>query len=103
MLCLGDLTSSGATRSDPRLRFDDFERLVDDFSRCLRPSGLLLLHTTNFRFCDTRIASQFDTLLEATAEQMAPDVQFGRDNRRLPEPRYRAVAFRKRAAPPTVS
>jgi hypothetical protein len=76
VLCLGDLTTSGA----------------------LKPSGLLLLHTTNFRFSDTSVAKDFDTLLEAEPEQMAPDVQFDRDNRVLPGPRYRAVAFRKRAA-----
>jgi len=29
VLCLGDLTTSGAQRCDPRLSFDDFERLVD--------------------------------------------------------------------------
>jgi SAM-dependent methyltransferase len=98
VLCLGDLTSSGAQRSDPRLQFADFERVVTDFSRCLKPSGLLLLHTTNFRFSDTKVSGDFDTLLEATPEQMAPDVHFGRDNRRLHGPRERAVAFRKRAS-----
>jgi SAM-dependent methyltransferase len=97
VLCLGDLTASGALRCDPRLDFRDFERIVTDFARCLKPSGLLLLHTTNFRLCDTRIAGDFDMLLEAEPAQMASDVQFGRDNRLLPEPRYRAVAFRKRA------
>jgi SAM-dependent methyltransferase len=96
VLCLGDLTTSGAKRCDPQLTFDEFERVVVDFARCLKPSGLLLLHTTNFRLCDTRIAPVFDTLLEATEEQMAPDAQFGRDNRLLQGPRYRAVAFRKR-------
>jgi SAM-dependent methyltransferase len=98
VLCLGDLTTNGAQHSDPQLYFHDFEATVADFSRCLKPSGLLLLHTTNFRFCDTVVAKDFDTLLEAEPEQMAPDVQFDRDNRILSGPRYRAVAFRKRAA-----
>jgi SAM-dependent methyltransferase len=98
VLCLGDLTTSGAQHSDPHLHFVDFEAVVTDFARCLKPSGLLLLHTTNFRFSDTSVAKDFDTLLEAEPEQMAPDVQFDRDNRVLPGPRYRAVAFRKRAA-----
>jgi SAM-dependent methyltransferase len=98
VLCLGDLTTSGAQHSDPYLYFADFEAIVADFARCLKPLGLLLLHTTNFRFCDTSVAKDFDTLLEAEPEQMAPDLQFDRDNRLLPGPRYRAVAFRKRAA-----
>ena len=97
VLCLGDLTTNAARRCDPLLHFQDFERIVNDFSRCLKPFGLLLLHTTSFRFCDTSIADNFEMLLEADAAQMATDVQFGRDNRLLPEPRYRAVAFRKRS------
>jgi 2-polyprenyl-3-methyl-5-hydroxy-6-metoxy-1,4-benzoquinol methylase len=98
VLCLGDLTTSQAQHSDPYLHFADFEAVVTDFARCLKPSGLLLLHTTNFRFSDTCVAKEFDTLLEAEPEQMAPDVQFDRDNRLLFGPRYRAVAFRKRTA-----
>lgn len=98
VLCLGDLTTNAARRCDPRLYFSEFERVVTDFSRCLKPSGLLLLHTTNFRFADASVSRDFDTLLEATPEQMAPDLQFGRDNLLLPGPRYRAVAFRKREA-----
>jgi SAM-dependent methyltransferase len=96
VLCLGDLTTHGAQRCDPQLHFADFERLVADFSRCLKPAGLLLLHTTNFRFADTLVFGSFETLLEAEPGQMAPDVQFGRDNRLIPGPRYRAVVFRKR-------
>lgn len=96
VLCLGDLTTRAAQRCDPQLHFQDFERIVSDFCRCLKPSGLLLLHTTNFRLSDTHVADDFETLLEAEPAQMASDAQFGRDNRLLPEPRYRAVAFRKR-------
>lgn len=96
VLCHGYLTISGARRSDPLLHFDDFERTVEDFARCLKPGGLLILHTTSFRFCDTRVASDFDVLLEAEPGQMADDVHFGRDNIRLEGERYRAVVFRKR-------
>jgi SAM-dependent methyltransferase len=98
VLCLGDLTTTGARRCDPQLRFEDFERVVADFSRCLKPSALLMLHTTNFRFSDTLVAHEFDTLLEATPQQMASDVQFDRYNRLIDGPRYCAVAFRKRVA-----
>ena len=96
VLCHGYLTISGAQRADPLLHFADFDRIVGDFARCLKPGGLLLLHTTSFRFCDTAIVDQFDVVLEAEPEQMAADVHFGRDNRLLPGERYRAVAFRKR-------
>ncbi|HUE64548.1 MAG TPA: class I SAM-dependent methyltransferase [Rhizomicrobium sp.] len=100
VLCHGQLTISGARRSDPLLHFADFERTVVDFERCLKPGGLLVLHTTSFRFCDTAVAKKFDVVLEAELGQMADDVQFGRDNIRLEGERYRAVVFRKR--PPTV-
>ena len=96
VLCHGYLTISGAQRADPLIHFADFERMVGDFARCLKPGGLLLLHTTSFRFCDTAIAKEFDVVLEAEPEQMAADLHFGRDNRRLSGERYRAVAFRKR-------
>lgn len=96
VLCLGDLTTSGAKRCDPKLRFEDFERLVADFARCLKPDGLLLLHTTNFRFSDTSAAHDFDVELEADPTQMAPDVLFDRDNRLMKGEKYYPVAFRKR-------
>jgi SAM-dependent methyltransferase len=96
VLCLGDLTIYGAKRSDPALRFEDFARAVADFARCLKPGGLLVLHTTNYRFCDTPTAAQFDTVLEAEPSQLAPDVLFDRNNALMPNERYTAVAFRKR-------
>ena len=96
VLCHGQLTITGALRSDPFLYFADFERTVTDFARCLKPGGLLVLHTTSFRFFDTAVAADFDVLLEAEPKQMAEDVQFGRDNVRLEGERNRAVVFRKR-------
>lgn len=96
VLCLGDLTVSGAGRCDPFLRFEDFDRMVTDFCRCLKPGGLLVLHTTNFRFCDTAASEGFDVVLEADPDQLATDVKFDRNNRLMDGVRYRAVAFRKR-------
>ncbi len=98
VLCLGDLTTSGAGRCDPYLRFADFERIVVDFARCLKPGGLLLLHTTNFRFADTAAAADFDVVLEADPTQLAPDAIFDRNNRLLPGERYLPVAFRRRTS-----
>ena len=98
VLCLGDLTISGAQRSDPQLKFADFDRMVADFARCLKPEGILVLHTTNFRFCDSSVAGDFDVVLEADAAQLAPDVLFDRENKLMTGERYHPVAFRKHAA-----
>ena len=98
VLVSGDLTTSGAERCDPIFNFEQFDRQVADFARCLKPGGLLILHTTNFRFCDTTVAGDFEVVLEADPADLAPDVLFDRDNRLMPgeRERYRAVAFEKR-------
>jgi SAM-dependent methyltransferase len=100
VLCHGDLTVTGARRSDPLMRFRDFERTVVDLARCLRPGGWLFLHTTSFRFGDTVAADGFEIVLEARPDQLAPDVLFDREGRLMPGERYYPVGFRKRAAGP---
>jgi SAM-dependent methyltransferase len=98
VLVNGDLTTSGAQRCDPLLHFERFERMVGDFARCLKSGGLLVLHTTNFRFCDTAVARDFDVVYEADPKHLALDVLFDRNNRLMngERARYRAVAFEKR-------
>jgi len=95
VLVHGDLVVRGATRSDPLLYFADFERLVTDFHRCLKPGGVLFLHSTNFRFCDTSVAAQFDVVLSAPPEEMPVDGKFDRNNRLLKDEQYFDVGFRK--------
>lgn len=97
VLCHGDLTSRGAHRADPLLRFDAFEVIVSDFARCLKPNGILFLHTTSYRFCDTAAFASFAPILEAQAHQMASDLLFDRDNKLMPGERYYPVGFRKRS------
>jgi SAM-dependent methyltransferase len=99
VLCRSDLTKSGAQRCDPHLSFADFENVVTDFARCLKPGGFLFLHTAIFRFGDTAVAREFDVALEAETEQLAPAMQFDRNNKLLEGVRYRPVAFRRRAVP----
>jgi SAM-dependent methyltransferase len=98
VLCHGDLSTYGAARSNPLISFAEFSRLVDGLARCLKPAGLLMLLTTNFRFGDTETALNFDTVLEAEPENLAPDVLYDKNNVLMPGERYRAVAFRKRGA-----
>jgi SAM-dependent methyltransferase len=98
VLCNGDLTTSNAQCCDPVLHFKQFDRIICDFARCLKSGGLLLLHTTNFRFCDTTVAGDFDVVYEADPKYLALDVLFDRDNQLMSgeRARYRAVAFEKR-------
>ena len=92
----GHLTNSNAARSDPLIHFADFEDVVTDFARCLKPGGLLLLYATNFRFCDTAVAGNFDTVLEVEPGRSPNDLLFDRNNRLMKGERYPPVAFRKR-------
>lgn len=101
VLCLGDLTALGLERADPFFTFAEFERIVTDFARCLKPGGLLLFHSTNFRFGDTAVAAGFETVLEVDPPQLGSAVVFDRSNRLMPGERYRAVAFRKVAVSPS--
>jgi len=90
----GALTNPAAERCDEFIRFEDFERTVADFARCLKPGGLLALRFSNFRFRDTDAAHSFKCLLRARPNASTP--VFGRDNRRLAAPTEEEVVFRKR-------
>jgi SAM-dependent methyltransferase len=96
VLCHGDLSTLGAARSDALMRFEDFADSVADLARCLKPGGLLMLHTTNFRFCDTETFRNFTPVLRIEPEKLAPDVLFDRHNQLMPGVQYLDVAFRKR-------
>jgi SAM-dependent methyltransferase len=97
VLCNGRLTTSGAQQSDPILTFAMFERMIEEFRRCLKPGGLLCLLTTNFRFSDTQAAAEFDVALTVDEGKLAPDVLFDRDGRLMKGMRYTEVAFVKHA------
>jgi hypothetical protein len=64
----------------------------------VRPGGFLFIHTANFRFGDTATAGEFDTVLEATEQQLAADLLYGRDDRLIAGERYYPVGFRKRSS-----
>lgn len=94
----GDLARHPVERCDHLIRFADFEAQVEDFARCLRPGGLLVLRHANFRLCDTRAAHRFETILSlpTSARVQAETPLFGPDNRRLPIIADDAAVFRLR-------
>ncbi|MBV9570707.1 MAG: class I SAM-dependent methyltransferase [Alphaproteobacteria bacterium] len=96
VLCNGTLTAMAKERCDPVLYFDAFARAVADMARCVKPGGLLCLTSTNFRFCDTTVASGFDVIYRANEEHISPDLLYDRNNRLMKGARYAEVVFRKR-------
>ena len=94
----GGLGESGVdNRCDQLIRFEDFEKTVDDIARCIVPGGLLLIGHSNFRFGDTRPSKTFDVVFQASGAADKQTPIFDRHNRFLPDTGYGELAFRKRA------
>jgi SAM-dependent methyltransferase len=91
----GSLGLPGVKRCDPLLRFEDFERAVADFNRCLKPDGLLAICHSNFRLCDAAAGRAFETVLQVTWTGRKTPV-FGPDNRLMEGTDYTDAVFRKR-------
>ena len=92
----GNLGLPGVTRCDHLIRFDEFARVVEDFRRCLKPGGLLVIRHSNFRLCDTPVGTAFDTVLRVkNAETTKKTPIFGPDNLLMPGVEYPDAVFRK--------
>jgi len=92
----GGLGLPGVTRCDDLLRFEEFAQAVADFSRCLKPGGLLVIRHSNFRLCDAPAGANFETVLSVKVpEQGKKTPLFGRDNRLLEGAEYPDTVFRK--------
>jgi hypothetical protein len=52
----GSLGPPGVTRCDHLIQFDEFARAVEDFERCLKPGGLLVIRHNNFDYAICRPA-----------------------------------------------
>jgi len=90
--------SAADTRCDRLLRFADFAAAVEDFSRCLKPGGLLVIRHSNFRLCDAPAGADFETVLRAEVADPEKLPLFGPDNRRLAGAHYPDTVFRKTPA-----
>ena len=92
----GSLSVPGVARCDHLIRFKDFAQTVEDFKRCLRPGGLLVIRHSNFRLCDTPAAADFEAIMQvplAGVVQKAPI--FGADNQVMNGVEYPDTVFRK--------
>ncbi|AVS76280.1 class I SAM-dependent methyltransferase [Acidovorax cattleyae] len=95
----GDLARHTGERCDHLIRFEDFDAQLEDFARCLRPGGLLVLRHSNFRLRDAGAARWFEPVLRMPEAPRADTPLFGPDNRRLREQAYGEVVFRRLACP----
>ena len=92
----GNLGLPGVTRCDHLIRFDEFARVVEDFKRCLKPGGLLVIRHSNFRLCDAPAGIAFETILRVkNAETAKKTPIFGPDNLLKVGVEYPDTVFRK--------
>lgn len=92
----GGLGLPGVTRCDHLIRFEDFAQTVEDFKRCLRPGGLLVIRHSNFRLCDTPAGAAFETILRVKLPDTAKKTPiFGPDNVVMKGVEYPDTVFRK--------
>ena len=94
----GQLGLPGVTRCDHLIRFEDFANVVQDFSRCLKPGGLLVIRHSNFRLADAPAGAGFETILRVEIPRPEQMPLFGPDNRLLSGASYPDTVFRKKAA-----
>ena len=93
----GDLALPGVTRCDHLVRFKDFASAIEDFRRCLKPDGLLIVRHSNFRLCDTPAAAAFETILRIKNSGYGQKTPiFGPDDRLMPGVEYQDTIFRKK-------
>jgi SAM-dependent methyltransferase len=95
----GGLRPGPAPRCDHLIRFEAFDRVTQDFARCLKPGGYLTIVHSNFRFADAAAVGVFDPVMSLENEASDPVTPlYGHDNRLLPGAVYRDIVFRKRGA-----
>jgi hypothetical protein len=92
------LAQPGTTRCDHLIRFEDFAAAVQDFRRCLKPGGLLVIRYSNFRLCDAPAGADFETIFKVKAPPQQNLPLFGPDNRMLEGVSYPDTVFRKKSA-----
>jgi SAM-dependent methyltransferase len=98
----GNLGLPGVARCDHLIRFDEFARVVEDFRRCLKPDGLLVIRHSNFRLIDAPAGVAFETILCVENAKRTNKVPiFGPDNLLMAGVEYPDTVFRKVAHEPS--
>jgi SAM-dependent methyltransferase len=93
----GSLGLPGVTRCDHLIRFADFAQAIEDFKRCLKPGGLLIVRHSNFRICDTPASADFETILRIKQQDRPKKTPiFGPDNFLMSGVDYTEAVFRRK-------
>jgi len=97
----GGLGLPGVNRCDHLIRFADFAATIADFSRCLKPGGLLVIRHSNFRLRDAPAGAEFETILRVKIPDTGKKtLLFGPDNQLMKGVEYPDAVFRKIKAGP---
>lgn len=81
----------------PWLRFEQFDALMTNLDRLLRPAAVLAIWNSHFRFGDSGVAAGYETIFHRTIDARNPPLYYGADDRRIDgEPAYAAAVFRKK-------
>lgn len=101
IFCMAVLRHSGlgapdVIRCDHLIRFEDFSQTVEDFERCLKPGGLLIIRHSNFRLKDAPAGAHFEAILGIAMPSGSNTPIFGPDNLVLREVTYPDTVFRKK-------
>ena len=92
----GGLGASGLNnRCDHLIRFENFERTVEELARSIKPGGLLFVANANFRFSDTAAYAGFDVVWRDRSAPETRSAIFDRHNCFVPGTTYDEVGFRK--------
>jgi SAM-dependent methyltransferase len=95
----GELGASNPQSCDHLIRFNDFENTVTNLCRCIKPGGYLVMIGSNFRFCDTSIASEFDVAFNLPVTKPSKDTPlYDSNNCRMTDDLCKEVVFRKKTA-----
>lgn len=93
----GGLDSPDVARCDHLIRFENFAQTIEDFRRCLKVGGLLVIQHSNFRLCDTPAGADFETILSVKPPETAKKTPiFGPDNLLMRGVDYPDTVFRKK-------
>lgn len=93
----GRLRTLDLDEYSPLISFADFARVIEDFHRCLKPGGILVIHHSNFRLYDAPIGKAFEVLLRLPVRVGFPPI-YGPDNRLMSGVTCPDTVFRKQPA-----